>query len=82
MYPNIAVSIGIKKEDFNNLDKIMKEFSFLKFICIDVANGYSFKGPGFDINGYDFMFEKKKNQNLKFKTKYFTPSIKIYIKTS
>ena len=40
-YQNIALSIGIKKEDFNNLDKILKEFSFFKFICIDVANGYS-----------------------------------------
>ncbi len=40
-YQNIALSIGIKKEDFDNLDKILKEFSFFKFICIDVANGYS-----------------------------------------
>ena len=41
IYPNIALSIGIKKEDFGNLDKILKEYSFIKFICIDVANGYS-----------------------------------------
>ena len=40
-YQNIALSIGIKKEDFENLDKILKEYSFFKFICIDVANGYS-----------------------------------------
>ena len=40
-YKNIALSIGIKKEDFQNLDKVLKEFSFIKFICIDVANGYS-----------------------------------------
>ena len=40
-YKNIALSIGIKKEDFENLDKTLKEFSFFKFICIDVANGYS-----------------------------------------
>ena len=45
-------------------------------------NGYSFKGPGFDINGYDFMFEKKTNLYLKFKTKYFTPSIKKFIKSN
>ena len=32
MYQNIAISIGIKKEDFQNLDKIMREFSFFKFI--------------------------------------------------
>ena len=41
IHPNIALSIGIKKDDFNNLDKILKEYSFIKFICIDVANGYS-----------------------------------------
>ena len=27
--------------DFKNLDKVLKEFSFFKFICIDVANGYT-----------------------------------------
>tara|TARA_B100000401_G_C52731744_1_gene683922 strand:+ start:95 stop:1132 length:1038 start_codon:yes stop_codon:yes gene_type:complete len=41
MYQNIALSIGIKKEDFERLDRILKEFSFFNFICIDVANGYS-----------------------------------------
>ena len=41
IYPNIALSIGIKKEDFQNLDKVLKEYSFIKFLCIDVANGYS-----------------------------------------
>ena len=41
IYPNIALSIGIKKEDFENLDKTLKEYSFIKTICIDVANGYS-----------------------------------------
>ncbi len=40
-YENVALSIGIKKEDFENLDKTLKEFNFIKFICIDVANGYS-----------------------------------------
>ena len=34
MYSNIALSVGIKKEDFENLDKVLKEFSFFKFICI------------------------------------------------
>ena len=41
IYQNIALSVGIKKEDFRNLDKVLKEFSFFKFICIDVANGYT-----------------------------------------
>tara|TARA_B100000427_G_C15511710_1_gene596502 strand:- start:2032 stop:3066 length:1035 start_codon:yes stop_codon:yes gene_type:complete len=41
IYKNIAISIGIKDEDFNRLDGILKEYSFIKFICIDVANGYS-----------------------------------------
>ena len=47
IYSNIALSIGIKKEDFQNLDKILKEFSFFNFICIDVANGYSERFSGF-----------------------------------
>ena len=34
------LAVGIKKEDFQNLDKVLKEFSFFKFICIDVANGW------------------------------------------
>ena len=41
IYKNISLSVGIKKEDFNMLDKLLKEFNFIKFICIDVANGYS-----------------------------------------
>jgi len=41
IFQNIALSIGIKKEDYDRLDKVLKEFSFFKFICIDVANGYS-----------------------------------------
>ena len=41
IYKNIALSIGIKNEDFARLDELMKEFNFIKFICIDVANGYS-----------------------------------------
>ena len=41
IYKNISLSVGIKKEDFNLLDKLLKEFNFIKFICIDVANGYS-----------------------------------------
>jgi len=41
IYKNIALSVGIKDEDFDNLDKLLKEFNFIKFICIDVANGYS-----------------------------------------
>ena len=41
IYQNIALSVGIKKEDFQTLDKVLKEFSFFKFICIDVANGYT-----------------------------------------
>ncbi len=41
IYPHLALSAGIKKDDFNNLNEVLKEFSFIKFICIDVANGYS-----------------------------------------
>ena len=41
IYKNIALSTGIKKEDFEQLSKALKEFSFIRFICVDVANGYS-----------------------------------------
>ena len=41
LYKNIALSIGIKNEDFQRLDQVLKEFSFFRFICVDVANGYS-----------------------------------------
>jgi GMP reductase len=41
IYKNIALSTGIKKEDFEQLGKALKEFSFIGFICVDVANGYS-----------------------------------------
>ena len=41
IFKNISLSIGIKKEDFDRLDRVLKEFSFIKFICVDVANGYS-----------------------------------------
>ena len=41
IYKNIALSVGIKKEDFDNLNKVLNEFNFFNFICIDVANGYS-----------------------------------------
>ena len=41
IYKNIAISIGIKDDDFKRLDAVLKEYSFIKFICIDVANGYS-----------------------------------------
>jgi len=41
IYKNIAISIGIKDDDFKRLDDVLKEYSFIKFICIDVANGYS-----------------------------------------
>jgi len=41
IYKNLALSVGIKKEEFERLNKTLKEFSFINFICIDVANGYS-----------------------------------------
>ena len=41
IYKNLALSVGIKKEEFERLNKTLKEFSFINFICVDVANGYS-----------------------------------------
>ncbi|MEN2412459.1 GMP reductase [Flavobacterium mesophilum] len=41
IYDYIAVSTGIGKEDFEKIEKIITANPLLKFICIDVANGYS-----------------------------------------
>lgn len=40
-YDYIAVSTGTGKEDFEKIEKIIAANPSLKFICIDVANGYS-----------------------------------------
>lgn len=40
-YDYIAVSTGTGKEDFDKIEKIITQNPLLKFICIDVANGYS-----------------------------------------
>ena len=41
IYKNVALSIGIKKEDFDNLNKVLNEFNVFNFIWIEVAKGYS-----------------------------------------
>ncbi|WP_433763436.1 GMP reductase [Flavobacterium ginsenosidimutans] len=41
IYDYIAVSTGTGKEDFEKIGKIIEANPLLKFICIDVANGYS-----------------------------------------
>lgn len=43
----IALSTGTSKTDAEKLDVILKECSSLRFICIDVANGYSEKFVAF-----------------------------------
>lgn len=43
----IAVSTGTSKQDGGKLDKILNENTSLRFICIDVANGYSEKFVAF-----------------------------------
>lgn len=40
-YNYIAISTGTGKEDFEKIGQIITENPLLKFICIDVANGYS-----------------------------------------
>lgn len=40
-YNYIAVSTGTGKEDFDKIEKVITANPLLKFICIDVANGYS-----------------------------------------
>ncbi len=41
IYESIAVSSGITNSDFTRLSEIISAFPKIKFICIDVANGYS-----------------------------------------
>jgi len=43
IYNHMVVSCGIKDEDLDYLDTILRQFFWLKFICIDAANGYTAK---------------------------------------
>lgn len=40
-YENVAISTGTSKQDFDKLELIMTGDNNFKYICIDVANGYS-----------------------------------------
>ena len=37
----VALSCGTSKESYRRLSKLLKKYPKFKFICIDVANGYS-----------------------------------------
>jgi GMP reductase len=41
IYDHFAVSVGIRDNDIEKLDKIMSLDDKIQFICVDVANGYS-----------------------------------------
>ena len=41
IYNYVALSCGTSKESYERLNKILSEHSYIQFICIDVANGYS-----------------------------------------
>ncbi|MEX0720627.1 MAG: GMP reductase [Balneolaceae bacterium] len=41
VYEHIAISTGTNTNDSEKLDTIINQFPKLRFICIDVANGYS-----------------------------------------
>lgn len=41
MKDSVAVSTGTSDADFDNLQEILEQFTWLQFVCIDVANGYS-----------------------------------------
>ncbi len=41
IYNYIGVSTGSKEEDYQKLQSILKEIPEIKFICCDVANGYT-----------------------------------------
>jgi len=40
-FDSIALSCGTSKDSYNRLNSILKKYPRFKFICIDVANGYS-----------------------------------------
>jgi len=40
-FDSIALSCGTSKDSYNRLNSIIKKYPKFKFICIDVANGYS-----------------------------------------
>ena len=40
-FDSIALSCGTSKDSYNRLNSILKKYPKFKFICIDVANGYS-----------------------------------------
>ena len=37
---NVAVTAGVSDRDFNKVKEILEEVPDIKFICLDVANGY------------------------------------------
>ena len=37
---SVAISTGIRESDISKLNKILNRFEGIKFICIDIANGY------------------------------------------
>lgn len=39
--PHVAVSAGMAQQDFERLTDILNNVEEIKFICLDVANGYS-----------------------------------------
>ncbi len=40
-FDSVALSCGTSKDSYNRLNSILKKYPKFKFICIDVANGYS-----------------------------------------
>ena len=41
IYNFISLSCGTSKDSYDRLNKIISKYPSIKFICIDVANGYS-----------------------------------------
>lgn len=44
---NFAITMGIKDEDLQRTKTILEEIPAIKFICVDVANGYTQRFAGF-----------------------------------
>ena len=64
----MAASIGLAKGDVEKLVKIVEAVPELKFLCLDVANGYS-----------EYFVELVKNVRQQFPTHTIMVNIYIYI---
>jgi FkbM family methyltransferase len=78
---DVIMSIDFNQFNIENLSFEILHLSLFKKINLInrlILNGYKYSGKGFDINGYDLMFQKKKGFLARINTEIF--KFKFYIK--